>query len=40
MGENNRNFILQVKKFSNIISKYIGDIVKYLEKKLLFLFNI
>ena len=35
MGENNPNFTLQIKKFSNIISKYIGDIVKYLEKKLL-----
>ena len=35
MGENNSTLTLQIKKYSNIISKYIPDIIKYLEKKLL-----
>ena len=35
MGESNSNLTLQIKKFSNIISKYIPDIIKYLSKKFL-----
>ena len=35
MGENNSNLALQIKKYSNIISKYIPELIKYLEKKLL-----
>ena len=35
MGENNSNLTIYIKKYSNIISKYIPDLIKYLEKKLL-----
>ena len=35
MGENNTSLTLQIKKYSNIISKYIPDVTKYFEKKLL-----
>ena len=35
LGENNSNLPLHIKKYSNIISKYIPDMVKYLEKNLL-----
>ena len=35
MGENNSNLALHIKKYSNIISKYIPELIKYLEKKLL-----
>ncbi len=35
MGESNSNLTLQINKFSNIISKYIPDVIKYLSKKFL-----
>ena len=35
MGENNINLTSHIKKYSNIISKHIPDVIKYLEKKLL-----
>ena len=35
MGENNCSLTLQIKKYSNIISKYMPDVIKYLAKKLL-----
>ena len=35
MGENNSTLTSQIKKYSNIISKYIPDVIKYLAKKLL-----
>ena len=35
MGENNSNLTLYIKKYSNIISKHIPDLIKHLEKNLL-----
>ena len=35
MGENNFDLNLHIKKYSNIISKYMPDVIKYLAKKLL-----
>ena len=35
VGENNSCLVVKIKMFSNLLSKYIPDIIKYLEEKLL-----